>query len=272
MRFSTALSLSGAFLLSAAISPANTLAFTPLSTSSNTATLPKPPPSTTNRVTTSRVRAHVRNRAASHSATIDDDRRADDATATEESPSPPRNHPPRKPHPNRNDRPLRSLATTALLTVALSVSSFVLPISPANSADYASFTPSQRFLSELWRVVDASYLDRTFGSQNWFQLRQDAVYGKKYQSLADARAEADVLLSKLGDRYTRYLPPGKYDSIVNAATGNVFGVGVELASDEKKGRVIAGDVEATGPAYKAGLMPGDAFVEADGVRFDGSGV
>lgn len=95
------------------------------------------------------------------------------------------------------------------------------------------------------------------------------MYGKKYKSFADAQAEADVLLSKLGDRYTRYLPPGKYDSIVNAATGNVFGVGVELALDEKKeGRVIAGDVETTGPAFKAGLMPGDAFVEVDGVRFD----
>ena len=66
----------------------------------------------------------------------------------------------------------------------------------------------------------------------------------------EARGEVERILSSLGDRYTRYLPPAKYDSMVNAATGNLFGVGVELAQDKEGGRVIANDVEPTGPAFK----------------------
>lgn len=76
------------------------------------------------------------------------------------------------------------------------------------------------------------------------------------------------MLATLGDRYTRYLSPAKYDSIVNAATGNVFGVGVELAQDKVGMRVIASDVEPTGPAAKGGLQRNDVFMEVDGVRFD----
>ena len=56
-----------------------------------------------------------------------------------------------------------------------------------------------------------------------------------------ARTEVVRIMSRLGDRYTRYLPPAKYDSIVNAATGNVFGVGVELAQGKEGMRVIASD-------------------------------
>jgi len=84
----------------------------------------------------------------------------------------------------------------------------------------------------------------------------------------EARGAVETILSSLGDRYTRYLPPAKYDSIVNAATGNVYGVGVELAQSKEAMRVIASDVEPNGPAAKGGLMPKDVFVEVDGVRFD----
>ena len=84
----------------------------------------------------------------------------------------------------------------------------------------------------------------------------------------EARAEVEKILSSLGDRYTRYLPPAKYDSIVNAATGNVYGVGVELAQNKEGMRVIVADVEPSGPAAKGGLKPDDVFVEVDGVRFD----
>lgn len=91
---------------------------------------------------------------------------------------------------------------------------------------------------------------------------------QKYNNMDEARTEVESILSSLGDRYTRYLPPAKYDSIVNAATGNVFGVGVELSQGKEGMRVIAADVEPNGPAANGGLMPNDVFVEVDGVRFD----
>ena len=90
---------------------------------------------------------------------------------------------------------------------------------------------------------------------------------KKYKNMDEARGEVEKMLSTLGDRYTRYLNPSKYDSMVNAATGNVFGVGVELAMNNDNNRVIIGDVELSGPAAKEGIKPGDAVLRVDGVEF-----
>ncbi|KAL9189647.1 hypothetical protein ACHAXT_009322 [Thalassiosira profunda] len=155
---------------------------------------------------------------------------------------------------------LQAAVATSLLTLSVLFQPLV-----ATAADYGSFTPEQRFVAEAWRTVDNAYIDRTFNHQDWFKLRQDALK-KKYKSMDEARNEVENILGSLGDRYTRYLPPAKYDSIVNAATGNVYGVGVELAQDGNK--VIASDVEPSGPAARGGLKPNDVFVEVDGVRFD----
>ena len=156
---------------------------------------------------------------------------------------------------------------TIIGSTILTLSILLQPILPASATDYGSYTDEQRFLAEGWRTVDNAYIDRTFNHQDWFKLRQDAIK-KKYKNMDEARRELDRILSSLGDRYTRYLPPAKYESIVNAATGNVYGVGVELAQDKEKMRVIASDVEPSGPAAKGGLKPKDVFIEVDGVRFD----
>lgn len=155
--------------------------------------------------------------------------------------------------------------TSSMLTLSILLQPLAVP--PASASDYASFTPEQRFIAEAWRQVDDAYIDRTFNDQNWFQIRQDALK-KKHRTMDEARFEVEGILSSLGDRYTRYLPPAKYDSIVNAATGNVFGVGVELAQSKENMRVVASDVELNGPAAKGGLQRDDVFLEVDGVRFD----
>jgi carboxyl-terminal processing protease len=164
--------------------------------------------------------------------------------------------------------PLRAPPLAVVAQALIIVAAVVFPHpGVARASDYASFTPEQRFVAEAWRTVDNAYIDRTFNHQNWFKLRQDAV-SKKYDTMEEARSEVESMLGSLGDRYTRYLPPAKYDSIVNAATGNLYGVGVELALSKDGDRVVAADVEPTGPAMRGGLRPGDVFLEVDGVRFD----
>ena len=97
-------------------------------------------------------------------------------------------------------------------------------------------------------------------------MRQDAVK-KKYKSMDDANAEIQKIVGSLGDKYTRYLPPAKYQSMVDSATGTLAGVGVEISTNSD-GRVIASDVEANSPAANGGIKPRDVFVEVDGIRFD----
>ena len=124
------------------------------------------------------------------------------------------------------------LSATILLILFQALFSSVVPIAAAS--DYGSMSPEQRFVAEAWRVVDNAYIDRTFNGRDWFKMRQDGVT-KKYESTDEARVEVEGMLGSLGDRYTRYLPPA------NAATGNLYGVGVELAP--KGNEVIVSDVD-----------------------------
>ena len=160
------------------------------------------------------------------------------------------------------------LGSLIALSLLLTIITTTISPPPAHASDYGSLTPEQRFIAETWRTVDSVYIDRTFNHQNWFQLRQDALYSKKYKTMDEARTEVEKLLNSLGDRYTRYLPPAKYESIVNAATGNLFGVGVELAMNTDNSRVIVSDVEPNGPAARGGLQAKDVFIEVDGVKLD----
>ena len=137
---------------------------------------------------------------------------------------------------------------------------------PAIASDYGSLSVEQKAVAEAWRLVDNSFIDRTFNDQDWFQLRQDNIK-RKYKSMNEAQDAITAMLGKLGDKYTRYLPPAKYQSLVDSATGTLAGVGVEIATN-KDGRIMASDIEPNSPASSAGMMPKDIFVEVDGARFD----
>jgi carboxyl-terminal processing protease len=138
--------------------------------------------------------------------------------------------------------------------------------SPAMASDYGSLSDEQKAVAEAWRLVDNSFIDRTFNNQDWYQLRQDNVK-RKYKSMNEAQDAIAQMLGTLGDKYTRYLPPAKYQSLVDSATGTLAGVGVEIATN-KDGRIMASDVEPNSPAVAAGILPKDVFVEVNGARFD----
>jgi len=140
-----------------------------------------------------------------------------------------------------------------------------LEIPSASAADYNSFSPEQKTIAEAWRVVDSTFIDRTFNNQDWFQMRQDAVNRKqKYKSMEEAQESISKLVDSLGDKYTRYLSPAKLQSIVDSATGTLAGVGIEISMNKETKQIFASDVEANSPAEKGGIKPLDRFVEVDG--------
>ena len=114
--------------------------------------------------------------------------------------------------------------------------------------------------------MDKQFYDRTFnGRDDWFKLREDFVRRRKYDSKAEAFEAVGELLGKLDDPYTRFLPPDKFDSLVNSATATVAGVGVEILDlGSAAGGVVVGDVQPNSPAEKAGVMTGDRFKIVDG--------
>jgi len=71
------------------------------------------------------------------------------------------------------------------------------------------------------------------------------------------------MLSTLGDRYTVYLSPDKYKSMVTTVTGTITGVGVTL-SNIPTGAVKIVGVESSGAAGGAGIKEGDVILSVNG--------
>lgn len=85
-------------------------------------------------------------------------------------------------------------------------------------------------------------------------------------------AAAAAIIESLGDRWSYYIPAAEYNSYVEQMANAYVGVGItiQIREDEQGFDIVA--VEKTGPAYKAGLLPGDVLVGANDVNFIGQDV
>ena len=139
----------------------------------------------------------------------------------------------------------------------------VLSLGLVNSPAFA-FTEQQKLVMEVWRIVNRAYLDETFNHQNWWFTREKTLK-RPLNSWDDAYKEAQTMLQKLDDPYTRFLPPEQYQSLQTNTSGELLGVGLQIAKDDNNQhlRVIAPIVGS--PAERAGLSPKDAIVAINGV-------
>ena len=156
-----------------------------------------------------------------------------------------------------------SLSASFLLSFALLTSS-PPPSLAASAASYSSFTPRAATVASAWRILDSTYLDRTFNGVDWFQVRQNMLKDTK----TPVETQLTDMAAMLGDKYTRYLPPIKYNALVASATGSLTGVGVTLSQVEA-GKPLAGypfivAVEPSAPAGRAGVARGDILTKVDG--------
>lgn len=127
-----------------------------------------------------------------------------------------------------------------------------------------ALTDEQKLFNEAWRIVDRAYLDETFNHQNWWYIRQKTLQ----QPLATREQTYEAIqkmLAGLNDPFTRLLKPDQYRSLQTTTSGELTGVGLQIAQDPETGelRVIA-PVEGS-PAARAGIHPRDRILKIDGV-------
>ena len=113
----------------------------------------------------------------------------------------------------------------------------------AEPAALSQAAASSPVADETWSLLDKYYLDRSFGGLNWPAERQRL---RSLEPMTDERAfdEADRLVARLGDKYSRILPPS------GAAKLNKFdvtGVGLNLIISDT-GEMKVGSVPAPGTA------------------------
>lgn len=143
-----------------------------------------------------------------------------------------------------------------LLGLFVTLGWWVLPAS--------AITDEQQLLSEAWRIVNRAYVDETFNNQNWWLIRQNAL---KLQ-LADREATYGAIakmLATLEDPFTRLLKPDQYKSLQVNTSGELTGIGLQIAADEETGYIeVVAPIEGS-PAEKSGLQPRDLILKIDGV-------
>lgn len=153
---------------------------------------------------------------------------------------------------------LRSVTAVIGFGVLLGVLWLGLGQSPA-----IALTDEQKLVAEVWRIVNRAYLDETFNHQNWWFVRQRVLK----QSLSDRNSTYEAIrdmLALLEDPYTRLLQPQQYQSLQTSTSGELTGVGLQIAKDDDDSvlRVIA-PIEGS-PADGANLQPQDQILEIDG--------
>jgi carboxyl-terminal processing protease len=105
-----------------------------------------------------------------------------------------------------------------------------------------------------WKGVRSEYLNRTYTKQE-----------EAYTAIRE-------MLKKLGDPYTRFMDPEEFKNMQIDTSGELTGVGIQLAQDEqtKKLTVIA-PIEDT-PAFKAGILAKDTITKINGKSTEGMDV
>ena len=126
-----------------------------------------------------------------------------------------------------------------------------------------ALTEEQKLLAEVWRLVDRAYVDDTFNQQNWWLVRQKAFK----QPLSDREqtyTAIQKMLASLDDPFTRLLKPVQYRSLQTNTSGELTGVGLQIASDPETGKLRVIAPVAGSPADRAGIKPADTIVSIDG--------
>ncbi|MDZ8050274.1 MAG: carboxyl-terminal processing protease CtpA [Aulosira sp. ZfuVER01] len=148
------------------------------------------------------------------------------------------------------------LGFSLLMAVWLALGTLIQPA--------AALTDEQKLISEVWRIVNRTYLDETFNHQNWATVRQKALE-KPIKNQEAAYAAIQNMLKSLDDPFTRFLDPEQYRSLQVNTSGELTGVGLQIALDPETGRLEVVAPIAGSPADKAGIRPRDRIVKIEGV-------
>lgn len=127
-----------------------------------------------------------------------------------------------------------------------------------------ALTGEQKLVSEVWRIVNRTYLDETFNHQNWAAVRQKVLE----KPLADSNASYEAIgkmLKSLDDPFTRFLDPEQYRSLQVNTSGELTGVGLQIALNPENGKLEVVAPIAGSPADKAGIRPRDRILKIEGV-------
>jgi carboxyl-terminal processing protease len=160
------------------------------------------------------------------------------------------------------------LGATAAAVTAVTVTGFGIQRSKVQA--FLRENPKE-VVDEVWNIIDRSFVDGTFHQVDWKAVRTQYL-NRDYASKKDAYDAIREMLKKLGDPYTRFMDPEEYKNMQIDTSGELTGVGIQLAADEKtKKLTVISPIEGS-PAAKAGILAKDIITKIDDKSTDGMDV
>ncbi len=147
------------------------------------------------------------------------------------------------------------LGLSVLLAFWVSFGSFCQPAT--------ALTDEQKLVTEVWRIVNRTYLDDTFNHQNWTAVRQKTLE-KPIKDQQAAYTAISGMLKTLDDPFTRFLDQEQYRSLQVNTSGELTGVGLQIALNPETGRLEVVAPIAGSPAEKAGIKSRDRILKIEG--------
>ena len=157
------------------------------------------------------------------------------------------------------------LGTTVIAITAVTVS--LAGVHFSRGASLLKDTPKD-LVDEVWQVIDNSYVDGTFNQTDWRSVRRDFI-GREYTDKKQAYLAIREMLKKLNDPYTRFMDPDEFKNMKVETSGELIGVGIQLAADEKtKKLTVIAPIEGS-PASKAGVLSKDIIIKINDQSTEG---
>jgi len=127
---------------------------------------------------------------------------------------------------------------------------------------------STRLIQEVWQIINRDYVDGTFNGQDWWKVRKQ--YLNKAPQTTDSTYQAlSEMVGTLKDPYTRFLKPKDYQQLQTQVSGELSGVGLQIAlSPESNELTVIAPFEGS-PAYRAGIRSRDVITAIDGIATKG---
>jgi carboxyl-terminal processing protease len=160
------------------------------------------------------------------------------------------------------------LGSTAFILTTVAVTGAGVHLSQSQ----ALFNDSPKeLIDEVWQIINNQYVDDKFNNLDWKKVRKEYLnrsYGNKEESYKAIRE----MLKELGDPYTRFMNPEEYENMQIDTSGELTGVGIQIAKDEDTNRIVViSPIEDT-PAFAAGILAKDTIEKIDGKTTEGMDV
>lgn len=129
----------------------------------------------------------------------------------------------------------------------------------------------KELVDEVWQIIDRTYVDATYNQVDWKKIRTEYL-NRDYKDRDEAYKAVREMLKKLDDPYTRFMDPQEFRNMQIDTSGELTGVGIQLAADEKTKKLTVISPIEDSPAFSAGIQAKDIIVKINGQTTDGMDV